>query len=411
MSTSPRPQDSAVLGESWVVPSSPVPKNGPETPSPSPRHRSSEGNKKDGSDSLHTSASSISGPELIMPSICESPVLEASWVTPHVRKKSSPSSSPSQTLKRRHKQSHCQETSEHGTTASVSGEEQASTPDHQPDGNGNSTRSNSKWEMPVRTVVNLFLIMAIAHLLVLPELVHHYRTLCSISTIPTLYPSSCTEPHPLPPRQHQHQNANQNQNKHPTHNSVLTLQTQLEILFNSTLEEISPYADTLPETESFLHEIQTAMKRIQSGPQHELTLEFDGCRHALTTATRKLDSLKADLRSAVDSLMATSGLSPPTQDNDRRSVDIAKDARHSTQMARREKYLDQLAARMRLRTDSLTGDFAALADHLESLERVVQREAALRGGGSSSDGKDASKMYRNLRTFVDSIVPGLRIPR
>lgn len=109
--------------------------------------------------------------------------------------------------------------------------------------------------------------------------------------------------------------------------------------------------------------------------------------------------------------MATSGLSPPTQDNDRRSVDIAKDARHSTQMARREKYLDQLAARMRLRTDSLTGDFAALADHLESLERVVQREAALRGGGSSSDGKDASKMYRNLRTFVDSIVPGLRIPR
>lgn len=112
--------------------------------------------------------------------------------------------------------------------------------------------------------------------------------------------------------------------------------------------------------------------------------------------------------------MATSGLQPPMPDSERRSADIAKDARHSTQMARREKYLDQLAARMRLRTDSLTGDFATLADHLESLKRVVEREAALRGGGgsgSTSSDKDASKMYRNLRTFVDSIVPGLRIPR
>ena len=115
--------------------------------------------------------------------------------------------------------------------------------------------------------------------------------------------------------------------------------------------------------------------------------------------------------------MASSGLPPPAPANERRSADIAKDARHSTQMARREKYLDQLAARMRLRTDSLTGDFAALADHLESLKRVVERETALRGGGggggssSGSGDKDASKMYKNLRTFVDSIVPGLRAPR
>ena len=109
--------------------------------------------------------------------------------------------------------------------------------------------------------------------------------------------------------------------------------------------------------------------------------------------------------------MASSGLPLPAPDNERRSADIAKDVRHSTQMARREKYLDQLAARMRLRTDSLTGDFAALADHLESLKRVVERETALRGGGSGSGDKDASKMYKNLRTFVDSIVPGLRAPR
>ena len=109
--------------------------------------------------------------------------------------------------------------------------------------------------------------------------------------------------------------------------------------------------------------------------------------------------------------MASSGLPLPAPDNERGQADIAKDARHSTQMARREKYLDQLAARMRLRTDSLTGDFAALADHLESLKRVVEREATLRRGGGGDSNKDAPKMYKNLRTFVDSIVPGLRVPR
>ena len=73
-------------------------------------------------------------------------------------------------------------------------------------------------------------------------------------------------------------------------------------------------------------------------------------------------------------------------------------------MARREKYLDQLAARMRVRTDSLTGDFATLADHLESLRGIVARRVE----GSQGENDDDSTIYKNIRTFVDSIVPGWR---
>ncbi|MBA7585649.1 hypothetical protein ES708_27636 [subsurface metagenome] len=223
--------------------------------------------------------------------------------------------------------------------------------------------------------------------------------------IPTLYATSCTRYHLRTPGMRPHPYASN------PYDSVLSLQTQLEHLFNSTLDEIAPYAERLPETETLLQDLQDALKRSQvGGPQHELTLEFDGCRQALATATRKLDSLKADLQAAVDSLMATAGLptsSPPdssARHRQRSASDIAKDARLSTQMARREKYLDQLAARMRVRTDSLTGDFATLADHLESLRRIVERRVE----SSQGENDDDSTIYKNVRTFVDSIVPGWR---
>lgn len=328
---------------------------------------------------MNMSKSLESGPELIMPSIREEPMLEA------------------QTLTRRRAS---RTTEKRGDNPLESHENKRANAENIPD---MDVTINSAWERPIRTVINVLLIAAISHLLILPELIYHNRPLCKFPMIPSLYQTSCTHPYPHP---HIY-------NHPPTpYDSVLTLQIQLELLFNSTLAEITPYANTLPETESLLHDIQTALKQTQSrsGPQHELTLEFDGCRQALTTATRKLDSLKADLRSAVDSLMAT-GESLP---NNHKKKDVAKDARLETQMTRREKYLDQLAARMRLRTDSLTGDFKMVADHLESLRGIVERQAALQaagdghGKGNDDDGEN-SGVYKNLRTFIDSVIPGWRI--
>lgn len=394
--TSSRPQESAILGESWVVPSLPEKEQQNDQTEtfnayPEPQSKTS---REDGS--MGTSATLMSGPELIMPSICEEPMLMS-----HVQSRQSSPSSDLHTLKRRHTPSKETIEKREDTTFGVSVKEKMGEPKNQADGQ----IPGWKWETPIRAIINLILIAAISHLLVVPELVYHSRHICAMPVIPALYPTSCSQPnHPRHP----------NDRPPPTrYDSVLSLQTQLEILFNSTLEEITPYANSLPETESLLRDIQTALKQAQSGPQHELSLEFDGCRQALTTATRKLDSLKADLRSAVDSLMATGGL--PVQDHDHQHHRrIAKDVRLSTQMARREKYLDQLAARMRLKTDSLTGDFATVADHLESLKRIVERQASLQSPPSPSNddhGNRDSNVYKNLRTFVDSIIPGWRVPQ
>ncbi|OJJ87805.1 uncharacterized protein ASPGLDRAFT_42873 [Aspergillus glaucus CBS 516.65] len=395
-----RPQEISILGESWVVPSLPsLPEkerqnDGTETNNPDPRQQS-ETNKEDDSNTMDTSGSLISGPELIMPSICEEPIL-----MPHVRsRQSSPSNS--QTLKQRRIPSKKTVVDREDTPSEPPVKEKMRIPKKQVD-NGSKWASGWTWERPIRAITNLLLIAAISHLLVVPEVVYHSRHLCTIPTIPALYPTSCSQ---------LSHSGHYNHRPPPTrYDSVLSLQTQLEILFNSTLEEIKPYANSLPETESLLRDIQTAMKQVQSGPRHELSLEYDGCRQALTTATRKLDSLKADLRSAVDSLMATGGL---PQDNQNHHHRVAKDVRLSTQMARREKYLDQLAARMRLKTDSLTGDFATVADHLESLKRIVAQQASLQfpHGDNGNGDRDESNVYKNVRSFVDSIVPGWRVPR
>ena len=414
MATTPsRLKDGSILGESWVLPSSSSDEEPqknrvePATPSPSPRRpREEEEGKDKQPESIDAVVSSMSGPELIMPSICETPELAT-----HVQSSSQ--------LKRRHRES-----PKEGDTATHTnpGNEQTNTTKDKSAGGGGGggggkvEPSSSPWERPLRTVINISLIAALIHLLVLPELVYLNRHLCTIPVIPTLYAPSCTRhhvlrspgirPHPYPSN---------------PYDSVLSLQTQLEHLFNSTLDEIAPYAERLPETETLLQDLHDALKKAQvDGPQHELTLEFDGCRHALATATRKLDSLKADLQAAVDSLLATAGLPTPSSSfsapdtsgggggsggvRQRSSSDIAKDARLSTQMARREKYLDQLAARMRVRTDSLTGDFATLADHLESLRGIVARRVE----GSQGENDDDSTIYKNIRTFVDSIVPGWR---
>ena len=386
MTTTPsRSKDSMALGDSWTVASVSSEEQDrvePVTPSPSPRRHPDQDQYAESIDAVMVS-STVSGPELIMPSICETP--ETTQVQA------------SHTLKQRRQ---ARKTKPENTNASVDSEDK----DKDESKNGSSESETKErdmlampWEKPLRIVVNLLLMAALMHLLVLPEVVYQsHQRLCTIPIVPTLYPTSCTRnqvhhtpgirPHPSDP-----------------YDSVLALQTQLERLFNSTLDEIAPYADTLPATESILQDLQEALDKAQShGPTHELTLEFDGCREALTTASRKLQSLQTDLQSAVDSLMATGKL-PVSADSSKNRGGSSKDARLSMQMARREKYLDQLAARMRVRADSLTGDFATLANHLESLKVIVKTRVE-----SGPQRADDSTLYRNLRMFVDSLVPRLR---
>lgn len=135
---------------------------------------------------------------------------------------------------------------------------------------------------------------------------------------------------------------------------------------------MKPLTNTLKQSEAMLHDMQKELKGAYPGTRHELGLEFEGCWQAIRTATTKFDTLNADIQSAVDSLLATGMLNPKGSKGSQ--LDVAKDARFSTQILRRKQYIDQLTSRMRSKTDALSADLTSVDDHLESIENVVSRE-------------------------------------
>ncbi|KAI9932215.1 hypothetical protein ASPWEDRAFT_171659 [Aspergillus wentii DTO 134E9] len=389
MTTSPpRPEESSILGESWVVPSSTHTKEEeqqqqsnkgyePDEANQSPHQP--EGDKPNTSPSMREPAATISGPELIMPSICEAPISEASWVAPALRSREQPSS-PS--LKRRHRTSRKTPETENKNALIASKQERVPPPALEEQTNGILARVSRIAVASGRITLNLLLAASIFHMLILPEVFYQYRDLCEISTVSSFYPTSCTPvasyPQPQPQADHQHKPPSPSSSP-SRYNTVITSQAQLESLFHTTLQEMAPFNSTLKQSESMLRDIQTELKQTLPGMKHELDLEFDGCWHALRAAIRKFDSLRADIQSAVDSLVAAGNLGTVTpRDSTQHSsshAEVAKDARLSTQMVRREQYLAQLTSRMQSKSDSLANDFATLADHLESIQSVVDRDS------------------------------------
>ncbi|KAJ0425814.1 hypothetical protein BJY00DRAFT_273789 [Aspergillus carlsbadensis] len=376
----------SVLGESWVVPSiqpgkeDVASKDSLESPK-RPRRPRREGGNNHGSESVTSSTSSMSGPELIMPSIYETPISEASWVAPNL-----PSEQTNPTLRRRPQPS-AEPVKAEETLAHVPNQDAHST-----------TKSNDQTqtrlrllETPIQTIINILLLAAIAHLLVMPELVQQYQIFCGVGPILTLYPSSCIA------YDHRRFSPHQRHQSTPS-TAVTTSQSRLESLFNTTLHEIAPLNGSLKQTESQLRTVERELKRAHPGTKNELDLEFESCWRAIRIAGWKFDSLKVDLQSAVDSLVAAGDVKPIT---DSRSS-VAQGARLSTQMIRREQYIEQLTSRMRSKADSLAADLATLDDHLESIESIVDRETTQFHKPPAYQPKDSS---RRLLAFVDAIVP------
>ncbi|KAE8318885.1 hypothetical protein BDV41DRAFT_332217 [Aspergillus transmontanensis] len=396
---SPRPQDSSILGESWVVASSspdkeerPNKNQPPESTSQS-RHLNKEAGRhgcNNGYDSMTTSASSISGPELIMPSIYETPIAEGSWVAPTVRSKSKTAHS----LRRRPKaaRENIPRTETHDLDMSKDGDSSEQGPNiSQVDEKLSRPKSASRsktLQTLIRTIINILLIVAISHLLIIPEVVQQYQTLCTIEAISTLYPASCIPPYPQPQPNH---------HRASRYDTVVSSQTRLESLFNTTLHAMTPLSGTLKQSESKLRGIETELKKVYPGMKHELDLEFSGCWEATRAATKKFDSLKVDIRSAVDNLIATNGATAGD------SQSAAQSARLSTQMSWREQYLDQLTARMQSKADSLSNDLATLDDHLESIGSILARELKQSSASSGTTDSTAESPGGGLRAFVDKL--------
>ncbi|KAL5338533.1 hypothetical protein BJX70DRAFT_366797 [Aspergillus crustosus] len=376
----------SVLGESWVVASVHKGKDDisrkPSTNLPGKDSQATTDGNDHVTESTPASTSSMSGPELIMPSIYETPVSETSWIAPNIRTHQS-----SQNVRRRHQNlahptrvkapSNAPTRSTHSTTTS---EDQTSSRLRRP-------------KIPVRLLVNMILLAAISHLLVLPEILQQHQTLCSIGPLSTLYPTSCVDsyPHAL--------SSNGDSQSFPSEFDVLS-QSRLEYLLNATLHGIAPLNSSLKQTESQLRTVEQELKLRHPGTKHELNLEFESCWRAIRIAAWKFDSLRADLQSAVDSLVAAGEVKLNHAPADARSV--AQDARLSTQMLRREQYLEQLMARMRSKADSLAADLATLDDHLESIENIVGRETNYSHSPLASISKDSP---RRLKHFVDAIIP------
>ncbi|KAL4912826.1 hypothetical protein BDW62DRAFT_193761 [Aspergillus aurantiobrunneus] len=377
----------SVLGESWVVASVHTDKDCKTNKSPRMPKQTRSGSGVGGSHgSEQSTASSMSGPELIMPSIYETPISESSWVAPNLRAKQT-----SQNLRQRHPTS--VEPARAKEAASDSSNRGAA---HSPTTSRQRTQTRfTLLETPIRTVANIILLAAISHLLILPEIVEQYQSMCSISAIATLYPSSCVS------RYHQPFSPHKFSQLAPIE-AVLLSQTHLESLLNATLHEMAPLNGSLKQTESQLRTVEQELKRAHPGTKHELDLEFESCWRAIRIASWKFDSLNVDLQSAVDSLVAAGDVKPiPASTVSISSV--AHDARLSTQMLRRDQYIEQLMTRMRSKADSLAADLATLDDHLESIENIVHRET--KHSPSFPTYQSTKDSSSRLIAFVDAIIP------
>ncbi|KAK4868420.1 hypothetical protein LT330_007142 [Penicillium expansum] len=363
--------DRAALSESWVMAStaSLKPKEDP-TKTPNARHESSKATTKTAdpaSESLTSSSSSswtISGPELIMPSICETPNIEGSWVE-YVR---SPKQQGSESMRKRRKVS-TQKSAKHreqDRTSAKAGDADA----------GSSAETTTKQAVPVvksksifsghtalaRKAINAVLIAIILHLLVLPEVVYQAKDLCHLPSIKTLYPNSCiTLPTTYPPRSAYHPSAI------TPEETLATSQRQLEFIFDTALETLTPLSAILKQSESMLGDLESQLKSTFPDARNALDLEFTGSNQAVQTAVWEFDSLRADLRSAIDSLLASR---PATEIGGT----AALDSRLAIQMRRREEYLGRLRSQIRSKADSLNTRFTTLDDHLEAVDGIVARE-------------------------------------
>ncbi|KAJ6121089.1 hypothetical protein N7523_005369 [Penicillium sp. IBT 18751x] len=370
----PQTPDRSALGESWVI-ASPTTSNTSkekdpkdhdlESPTPLPKEKRHKDHGRssttDSTESLSSSSWTLTGPELIMPSICEMPISEASWVAPvHPNDQSG--------IRKRRK-----------VLPKSTTQEKQQDPDSSPTAKSESKASehkspSSKSKLArmcmtlLRMTINSLLIAGILHLLVLPELIQQFQPFfCDYPIIKSTYRDSCK---PLVPRP-----VSSSTPMTTPENTLITAQNNLESIFTATLSTLTPLTHVLQESTNMLSDLHQTLQSSHPDVRNALNLEFTGSDAALRAATWEFDSLRADLRSAIDSLLS----SPPQEAG---PPSIARDTRLAAQFHRRAQYLDRLRSQLKTKADSLVMRFSTLDDHLEAVDGIVARErrAALAGG-------------------------------
>ncbi|KAL1963914.1 hypothetical protein VTN77DRAFT_7720 [Rasamsonia byssochlamydoides] len=389
-------RDSSVLGESWVVPDRPPPEthDDRETESVHNKHTSEHSSHrfagKSPSDSEITTASSFSGPELIMPSISIDMTSEGSWVVP--RKRSKHVSSRNQAITSASPQNQGRKTDQ----------PQAPADPPSPAATGmeeyllhkiSYLAQNLEQSRVIWMVVNAILLISILHLLILPELLYQFPQLCQLPSASTLYPKSCVL----------HNDTSQKVPGLPAnYQNAIRTQIKLQDFLNQTVQALTPLDDPLKHSDGGFREVYNTLRNTYPGARHELDLEFEGAWTALRTASREFDTLKADMKTIVDSLLSQEARrqkQPGKSSTGERfwgrflsygssQTGIEKGTLLASQLGRLEQFLDTAVSRLSSTTDSLLTHLAALDDHVESIQQVVIREEERRHG-SSQDTRNA----------------------
>ncbi|KAJ6160397.1 hypothetical protein N7470_003793 [Penicillium chermesinum] len=307
----------------------------------------------------------MAGPELVMPSIGEVSISEASWVAPAIQQAQA-----SRSMRKRRKPPAPEETSQKGRQTGGGKETFEVNPHQKKRPRRLAQRVTSLYRVNdklVRTTINGLLIAIILHLIALPEVVYQFQDACHIPAIKYLYPDSCVQ---LPTRPLSHNLLYPSNQIISPEDTIITSQQGLESIFEHAIQTLVPLSHLLRESETMLAELQDQLRSTFPEARHALDLEFQGGNQALITASWEFDSLRADLRSAVESLMA----SPPTYEQSGSPPSIARDTRVAAQIRRRAEYLDRLRSQIRSKADSLNARFSTLDDHLEAVDGIVARE-------------------------------------
>lgn len=377
----------------------------PEQP-PSPAHNLNNNNPPL-SDSTFTFASSGSGPELIMPSISfdMNTSTNTSWVIPQKRSKQPASESQRKAPKRMITPPSRPKQSKVAKVTPPSSERMKGYAHHMKSFVA-ATFAQKKF---LWMTVNTLLLLAVTHLLILPELLYQFPNICRIPSAQTLYPTICMTSNQTvsniihgPPANYQ---------------SAIRTQSQLQDYLNFTLAKMAPLEQHLKENDAAFREVYSNIRTAYPGARNEIGLEFDGAWSALRTVSRDFLTLKVDIKAVTNSLDSTHSRgivkdiqNLPSQPNGNRGMlsrilspggaAVTADGEDEStrllahQLVRFEQSLDATISRLRFKTDALLARLGTLDDHLQSIQRLVLRERErLRTGSDQTKGHHAWKTY------------------
>ncbi|KAN0066880.1 hypothetical protein V8E54_015052 [Elaphomyces granulatus] len=392
------PPESALLGDSWVVPDIDTfdnqqnPNPGPPTKQNGsrsrPRRNVGMGHSSESTRTLESSI--ISGPALIMPSIYDS---EASWVVPSKLSQSSSSNisrSDSEALPERIRKRAPKAGS---TEIPISDSDVLSGP--APKNSlflaKISARSwGSRFKIALGIGITLLLLASIPRFTIL-RILTQLPTICLWPTVPEQHSdsaSSGTATHGLHTSLERHQR-------------ILESRSQLENTLQWAVQELTTVGSGLRRNDHSLHALYNNLHTTTySRVKNELDLEFQGARAALRTALKELDTLKLVIKSTVDSLpndgrQTQTNPTPATEHKivERKGLSwclswlsfhppIQSSQPLVSEALTHQKLLDMVAPFFGPRLNSLLRSLAALDDHLQCIQKVTYR--AENGGNPPS---------------------------